>query len=78
MTGTIVWPVYFDTLQPNPALTAHPVARTYEIPSATAPGGKQLGHPARRCRVCRSISTWAISKARRCASAPRRARRSPR
>jgi len=40
--GTIVWSVYFDTLKPNPGLTGHPVARTYEIPSATAPGGKQV------------------------------------
>jgi len=42
MAGTIVWAVYYDTLQPNPGLTGHPVARTYEIPSATAPGGKQV------------------------------------
>ena len=27
--------------KPNPGLTAHPVARTYQIPSATAPGGKR-------------------------------------
>ena len=33
--------VYYDTLKPNPGLTAHPVARTYQIPSATAPGGKR-------------------------------------
>jgi len=42
MAGTIVWSVYYDTLQPNPGLTGHPVARTYEIPSLTAPGGKQV------------------------------------
>jgi len=42
MTGTVVWSVYFDTLKPNPGLTAHPVARTYEVPSATAPGGKRV------------------------------------
>jgi K+-transporting ATPase ATPase A chain len=42
MTGTVVWSVYFDTLQPNPGLISHPVARTFEIPSATAPGGKRL------------------------------------
>jgi potassium-transporting ATPase potassium-binding subunit len=42
MASTIVCSVYFDTLQPNPGLTAHPVARTYEIPSAKAPGGKQV------------------------------------
>ncbi|MGA2191910.1 MAG: potassium-transporting ATPase subunit KdpA [Nitrospirota bacterium] len=42
MAATIAWSVYFDTLKPNPGLTAHPVARTYEITSRTAPGGKQL------------------------------------
>jgi K+-transporting ATPase ATPase A chain len=41
MAGTIVWAVYYDTLKPNPGLTGHAVARTYEIPSAAAPGGKQ-------------------------------------
>ncbi|MBF0505602.1 MAG: potassium-transporting ATPase subunit A [Nitrospirae bacterium] len=41
MAGTIVWSICFDTLKPNPGLTAHPVARTYEVPSATAPGGKR-------------------------------------
>jgi K+-transporting ATPase ATPase A chain len=41
MIGTIVWPIYYDTLKPNPGLIAHPVARTYDIPSATAPGGKR-------------------------------------
>jgi len=40
MAGTIAWTVVFDTLRPNPGLTASPVPRTYEIPSATAPGGK--------------------------------------
>jgi K+-transporting ATPase ATPase A chain len=42
MIGTIVWSVSFDTLKPNPGLTGHPVARRYEIPSATAPGGKRV------------------------------------
>ena len=42
MAGTIFMSVYYDTLKPNPGLTAHPVARTYEIPSATAPGGKRV------------------------------------
>ena len=40
MIATIVWSVYFDTLKPNPAFTGHS-ARTYHIPSATAPGGKR-------------------------------------
>jgi K+-transporting ATPase ATPase A chain len=39
--GTIVWAIYFDTMQPNPGLTAHPQARTYTIASASAPGGKR-------------------------------------
>jgi potassium-transporting ATPase potassium-binding subunit len=42
MAGAISWTVYFDTLKPNAALTSHPVARTYEIPNATAPGGKTV------------------------------------
>src|SRR5208283_3050810 len=41
MAGTIVMSISYDTLMPNPGLTAHPAARTYEIPSATAPGGKR-------------------------------------
>src|SRR5271157_886506 len=42
MAGTVAWSIYYDTLKPNPGLTAHPVARTYQIPSATAPGGKRV------------------------------------
>jgi K+-transporting ATPase ATPase A chain len=41
MIGTVIWAVYYDTLQPNPGLTRHPPAQTYEVPSATAPGGKR-------------------------------------
>jgi len=41
MVGTIVWAIYFDTLKPNPGLTAHPEARSYSIASAGAPGGKR-------------------------------------
>ena len=41
MAGTIVWAIYYDTYQPNPGLTAHPTAKTFEIPSAGAPGGKR-------------------------------------
>ena len=41
MAGTIVWAVYYDTLQPNPGLIAHPQAQTFEVPSATAPDGKR-------------------------------------
>ncbi len=42
MIGTAVRLIFYDTLKPNPlGLTSHPVAQTYTIPSATAPGGKQ-------------------------------------
>ncbi len=41
MVATIVWSVYFDTLKPNPGLTAHS-ARTFELPAAKAPGGKRV------------------------------------
>jgi K+-transporting ATPase ATPase A chain len=42
LVGTVLWTIRFDTLRPNPGLTAHPNARTFEIPSATAPGGKRI------------------------------------
>jgi len=38
MIGTVVWSVYFDTLKPNPGLTAHPKAQKFEF---TAQYGKQ-------------------------------------
>jgi K+-transporting ATPase ATPase A chain len=38
--GGIVWAIYYDTLKPNPGLTAHLTARTYEIASARAQSGK--------------------------------------
>jgi potassium-transporting ATPase potassium-binding subunit len=41
LAGTILWSIYFDTLKPNPGLTAHSQSRTFSIPSATAPGGKR-------------------------------------
>jgi K+-transporting ATPase ATPase A chain len=34
MIGLIAWAVYWDALKPNPAFTAHPVARSYELPGA--------------------------------------------
>ncbi len=40
MAGTVVWSVYFDTLKPNPGLTAHP-ARTFEIPGAKSTDAKK-------------------------------------
>lgn len=46
MTGTVVWSVYFDTLQPNLGLGGHPMARTYEIPGATTSGTRQITLPA--------------------------------
>ncbi len=41
MAGTVLWSVYFDTLKPNPAFTSH-TARSYDIPSAGATGGKRV------------------------------------
>ena len=42
MIGLIGWSIYWDTLKPNPGLTAHPVSRSFEIASATAKGGKRI------------------------------------
>jgi K+-transporting ATPase ATPase A chain len=42
LVGTVMWAIYFDTLKPNPGLTAHPVPRNFEIASATAAGGKRV------------------------------------
>jgi K+-transporting ATPase ATPase A chain len=39
MIGTIVWSVYFDTLKPNPGLTAHPPSEKFEL---MAQHGKQV------------------------------------
>ncbi len=41
MVGTIFWTIKYDTLRPNPGLTAHTDSKTFQIPSATAPGGKR-------------------------------------
>jgi K+-transporting ATPase ATPase A chain len=42
MIGTFVWSIAKDTYSPNPAFTSHSVARTYVVPSATAPSGKRI------------------------------------
>ncbi len=42
LVGTVLWAIYFDTLKPNPGLTAHPGTRNFEIASATAKGGKRV------------------------------------
>jgi len=42
LVGTVLWAIHFDTQKPNPGLTAHPVARTFEIPSANTRGGKRV------------------------------------
>ena len=48
MIGVIIWAVAFDTLAPNPGLTAHPVARSYDIQSKGAPGKKNCPHASSR------------------------------
>jgi potassium-transporting ATPase potassium-binding subunit len=40
--GTIIWAIGFDTLQPNPGLTAHPQPRSFAIADATASNGQRL------------------------------------
>ena len=42
LVGTVLWTIYFDTLKPNPGLTAHPGPQNFEIASATGPGGKRV------------------------------------
>src|ERR1700722_10716504 len=41
MVGTIFWSIRYDTMRPNPGLTAHPESRTFQIPMASARGGKK-------------------------------------
>jgi len=41
MAGTIVWSILFDTYKPNPAFTGQSISQSYDVPSATAPGGKR-------------------------------------
>jgi K+-transporting ATPase ATPase A chain len=41
MAGTIIWSVLFDTYMPNPAFTGQSVTRSYDVSSATGPGGKR-------------------------------------
>ena len=38
--GTVAWAISHDTLEPNPALTAH-AARSYSIPDATSANGRR-------------------------------------
>ena len=42
MAATVGWSVYFDTLQPNPALTAHRTTRSYSIPGPHGPQAVNL------------------------------------
>jgi K+-transporting ATPase ATPase A chain len=39
--GMAGWAIYWDTLQPNPALTARP-EKKYDVVDASAPGGKRV------------------------------------
>jgi K+-transporting ATPase ATPase A chain len=41
LVSMIGWAIYFDTLKPNPAVTAHAANEHFEVPSATAAGGKR-------------------------------------
>jgi len=42
MICTIVWPIYYDTLHPNPGLTAHAGGQTFELSDPSAPGGTRV------------------------------------
>ena len=68
MIGHIVWAIYFDTMEPNPGLTAHP-ERTFRSRAPARPAASTISF-CPRWLVCRSISISAISKARNCASEP--------
>jgi K+-transporting ATPase ATPase A chain len=46
MVALIGWVIYWDTLQPNPAFTAHPVARSYTLPSQAGGAPPVLTVPA--------------------------------
>jgi K+-transporting ATPase ATPase A chain len=39
MVGTVVWTIYYDTLQPNPGLISHKTAESYQVADDNAPGG---------------------------------------
>jgi potassium-transporting ATPase potassium-binding subunit len=41
MVGLIAWTINWDTLKPNPAFTGQGAARSYQITSASDPGGKR-------------------------------------
>jgi K+-transporting ATPase ATPase A chain len=41
LVGMIAWAAYWDALRPNPGLVAQSASQTFEIPSATAEGGKR-------------------------------------
>jgi potassium-transporting ATPase potassium-binding subunit len=41
MVGTIIWAIWFDTLEPNPGITGRSSAQTYQMANSGATGGKQ-------------------------------------
>ncbi len=51
MVGTIVWSIWFDTLKPNPGLTAHPDARSLFDPERRRAGRQTRLHAAGRRRT---------------------------
>ena len=42
MIGTIGWAIYYDTLQPNPGLTAHAGGQTFELAGVDKAGAKRV------------------------------------
>ncbi|HEV3026897.1 MAG TPA: potassium-transporting ATPase subunit KdpA [Planctomycetota bacterium] len=41
MVATVIWTIYFDTLKPNPGLTAQAAGAVIDVPDKAAPGGKK-------------------------------------
>ena len=46
MAATIAWTIWYDTLKPNPGLTAHPNARQYRDRQCDSPWRQARGHTA--------------------------------
>jgi len=41
MIATVIWTIYFDTMKPNPGITAQPAGASITVPDKGSPGGKK-------------------------------------
>ena len=66
----IGWAIYWDTLHPNPGLTAHADGQPYPVADADGTNGQRKSYPRHRaaCQWTRNLATW---RGRSCGSAPR-------